>query len=188
MKISFIKNHIWILVSILIIYSCNPRRNVPQNLPIYGNKVSDSIIYGFINYLIDHPNLNVNIKAKIINDEKLKMPFPFALKNDSIELTKMPFLSANDIKYIFSQKKQFQAFIINPNKVNNKRLITNDSIFEKNNEYSTISCPLFNIDKTIAIIRTSYSDCSSCQVGGVYIFQKQDSKWVLIKKIQGWVI
>lgn len=171
------------LIFILSVCSCNTKK---QPVDTFSNEVSDSIVYGFINYLIEHPELSPDIKSNVTSDKILKIPFPFHFKNDSIELTKLGILTSDDIQFIFSQKRQFQTFVLNPKKIHNRKVISLDSVFNSNS-YSTISYPLFNLDKTIAIIRVSYTDCPLCWIGGVYLYQKRHSEWFLIKELQGWM-
>ena len=185
MRIYFKTYSLFLVIFILSIYSCNVKKQ-PVNAIQNENEVNDSIVYGFINYLIEHTELITNIKSNITSDKVLEMPFPFYFKNDSIALTKLSVLNSEDIQFIFSQKIQFQTFDIDPKKIHNRKVISPDSIFNFNS-YSTISYPLFNIDKTIAIIRVSYSDCSLCGIGGVYAYQKRHSEWFLIKELQGWI-
>ena len=182
-------NRIFLLLIIIFTYSCITKKSGNCNIANLKEQVKDSVLYEFINYLVDNPDRNPNIRCtKIVSDSQLDMPFPFILKKDSIELTKMTdFLSKKDIKYIFSQKKEFDNFDLNPKLIKHASKSNKNSLKYINPPFCTISYPLFNIDKTKVIIRTSYSDCRLCSVGGVYLYEKRNSKWVLIKKISGWI-
>jgi hypothetical protein len=185
MKIKII---LFFLFSVCI-YSCNTKKNQIKNIANSEPQIADSIIYGFINFFIDHPEINPNTKCnEFINDKELGLPFPFFFKKDSMALTKMvTFLSKKDIEFIFSQRKKFEKFVLNPKLINHAKIINSESLSSRNQRFCTISYPLFNIDKTKVIIRTSYSDCSLCSVGGVFMYEKRNSKWILIKELNGWI-
>lgn len=145
--------------------------------------IADSTIYEVINYVLSHKELNTIIKSNyLLNKEG--MPFLFALKNDSLELTQMDsILSKADIKYIFSQKKQYEKFTVNPKYIRSKDIIPYDSL-NNYKSYCTISFPLFNIKKDIAIIRTTYYCGTLCSLTGTYIYQRRNSNWVLLKVLK----
>lgn len=170
-----------ILFFTLISCSQSENKKAPQYLKY--EIISDSVTYDFLNFILSHSELNKNIKSNyIVNKESIGFPFDF--KNDSLELTKMnTIFNKDDIVYIFSQKKQFENFSLNPSYIKNKHIIPRDSI-DNYKSFCTISFPLFNIKGDIVIIRTSYySGALSSQIG-TFIYQKGNSGWILIKTFE----
>lgn len=159
------------------------KANVKTNLAI--NNIDDSLIYKAINYVLNHKEINPDMKSNLLVSRQL-MPYIFHFSNDSLMLTKLDdILSKEDISYIFSQKKQFEDFIINPTYIEGKKVIQADSLNNTSvKAYSTISFPLFNLKKDIIILRTSYYCGAFCGHQGIYVYKWINSKLVLLKTLQ----
>lgn len=106
------------------------------------------------------------------------------MPSDSLMLTELKSIfSDEDIKYIFSQKKQAESFKIDKKLIHGKKVINTENL-DSVNTYSTISLPLFNLEKNIVILRTSYYCGASCGHQGTYIYRWLDSEMILIKTLQ----
>jgi hypothetical protein len=152
------------------------------------DRIPDSLTYSVINFLIANKNANPDLHSKYLIDKQM-IPFIFYFKDDSIALTKLDTLfTRKDIDFIFSQEKQFSSFKINPTRIRGKIILNADSIDRYNHRpLSSISFPLFNLDKSIFIVRTFYSCGMLCGKGGIYMYKKEKSKWVLIETISSWI-
>lgn len=177
------KSIIYSLIIISLYNSCQINKNNNPRENENHEPINDSLIYKNINYLLCHKGINPDLEDTIILS-KQSMPFPFYFKNDSILLTQLDTLfSKADIEFIFSQKKQFEKFVINPIYIKNKIVVSSDSSIAVKS-YSTISYPLFNLKKNIIIVRTSYYCGVFCGHQGVYIYKWMNNELVLIKVIQ----
>jgi len=183
----------WLLCLTLWGCSCSYKSKIVNrdNTKVTSSDIiPDSLIYNAINFLIANKDANPDLLSKYLID-KQKMPFIFYFKEDSIELRKLDTLfTSKDIDFIFSQKKLFNDFKIDSSKIVGKIILLDDSIESKNSpivSYSSISFPLFNLNKTIFIVRTYYQCSVLCGTGGTYIYKKINSKWTLIKIINQWI-
>lgn len=169
----------------IFLLSCHENNSVNQNSGLSKDIISDSLVYDVINYLFNHDELNSDVRSNLISN-KDGMPFIFYFKEDSLKLLGLDtFFTDDDIKFIFSQKEQFNKFSINQDRTKNKTIISSDSLRHLNHEsFSTISFPLFNITKDIFIIRTTYNCGVLCGHSGTYIYKKKNSRWVLMKIFQ----
>lgn len=155
-----------------------------KNIEVENRKNNtDTLVYDVI-----HSVLLDEEKARNINTEfvlnKENMGFPFAFKDDSLQIVRLDSLfSKIDIEYIFSQKKAFEAFTLSSDVLQGKTLISVDSI-EKFKTYISVSLPLFNKAKNLAIVRFSYYCGMLCGYSNVYIYKKQEGVWMRIKVIQ----
>lgn len=177
----------FIFISILSIFfflgfcCCNQ-----QSSPLKKNKsivISDSLIYDVINYLINHKEINRDIKSEYLASYQ-SPPFIFSLKSDSLLIKKLDnIFSVKDLEFIFSQKKQAESFVIDKRFIKGKKVINRENL-DSVNSYSSISFPLFNLDRSIVIIKTSHYCGAFCGHQGIYLYKWNKSKLVLLKILQ----
>jgi hypothetical protein len=104
------------------------------------------------------------------------------------------------VKFIYEQTESQKIIKLSPRKINRKKIerkildeinrkYYNDletywkKIYKYGDGYYGLELPLFSIDRTIAILRYSYSCGSLCANTGTYIFKLTDGKWERIGNI-----
>ena len=176
--------YITAIVLLAAILSCNTKSGSVVNIaPAVVAVIPDTLVYNVINWLVAHKSSNPNLKSPnmLENDG---MGFIFYFKQDSLNLTQDSLFSEAEVQYIFSQRKQFEAFKVDSLRIIGKTVIPYSSLEKLGlKTHSAVSFPLFNIDRTIFIIRTSYYCGALCATTGAYIYKKKGSGWILVKAI-----
>ena len=168
--------------------------SIPQYSEIKKPKIKEKDYIDFFNQILDKNGLILNEKIEIF-------PIEFEYLNDNLlTLTKDKILNLNDIKFISEQAKIQKNIKLSPRKINRKKIerkildeinrkYYNDletywkEIYKYGDGYYNLELPLFSIDKTIAILRYSYSCGSLCANTGTYIFKLTNGKWERIGNI-----
>jgi len=179
-----VRFYITTIVLLAAILSCNTKPGSAVNIaPAVVAVIPDTLVYNVINWLVVNKSSNPNIKSPYMLETD-SMGFIFYFKQDSLNLTQDSLFSEADVQYIFSQRKQFEAFKVDWLQIKGKTVIPYSS-FERLGlkTYSAVSFPLFNRNKTIFIIRTSYYCGALCATTGAYIYKKKGSGWILVKAI-----
>jgi hypothetical protein len=163
-------------------------QNKPIPQTVINPFIEDSVIYSAISYLLTDTTYNHFLKYEKLS-EKWQIAFPFQLKDDSLELTKMDTIfSTKDVEFILTQKNMFYQFRVNGSKIGNRIIVPEDSLeLSKNLPYSFITLPIFNMKKDKLIICFGYYCGVLCAEGGTYIYQKKGGRWIRIKIINEWI-
>jgi hypothetical protein len=193
-----------ILTSILIMLFFNSCQNPKQD------KITESDVYNFINEVIPtlaegHTNCDVivdkpilNVSGKEVTTEEELLILKKAIKG----FYKNKWIKRQDIDYLLSQQND-STFIFKQDQIH-KKLISNqtiDSIFNLPDShgyytlhkelnvasFGRISKPFFTRDKNTAIIVFDIYRNYENANGSIFIFKKDDDKWVLQKWIETWI-
>jgi hypothetical protein len=168
-----------------LIASCNTKKEVKEinhsNEPRQIN-IDDSTVYSVVTYLFKNKSSNPFLKYEKVL-ESAQMPFFFEFKNDSLEIVKLDSIfDSKDIEYMLTQKKQFYKFKLDQTKLDNKIIISIDSLeLAKNYPYCYMSFPVFNARKDEFMIRTGYVSGILSAEGATFIYQKRGTDWKIIK-------
>lgn len=194
-----------LLILLFSLFSCEQASITSHKEKGEGKQlVAENEIYQFVNYLLKDFSLFGPIN-NIVVDKDLVLD-PLLSVQDSITIVKMDSVfSSSDVIFLFQQSKNLKSFRFKSEKLPSKTVISSDTLlaFRKTHKsltdywknfkkefgstgYCTISMPLFSVDKSKAIIRTSYHCGGFCGGGGTYIFKKENGKWTLIKTLSNW--
>lgn len=164
--------------------------------------ISDSITYELINTILDNDLSNGILKCNSVLDTDTQIPVYSS--TDSLMIAQLDSsFSKIDKRFIFSQLKQANQFILNPKYIINKKVISTDSVralkdnkakwaywhsFRNRNghqEFCCISKPLFSVNKHLAVVRTTFYDKVGSS-GAIFIYKKQRSRWIKYKALETW--
>lgn len=163
----------------------------------YSNIISDQEIINFMNEMLkldDFENTNVEMKKLILSRIVNWQHSSFVQKTKN-EATNTPefmgsgylfntiddsIITKGDINYFLEQNKYIKVKFWKNKLVNNQlvKKSNNDKIFK----YS-YSIPLFNLDKSKAVIYKGYIKNKLTRGFGYYLYHKVNGKWKLLKPI-----
>ena len=165
--------------------------------------VEDSVVYGFINEVIDGARPDSTVDCDKLADKTI-IGFTHT-EIDSAHLDSLLF-SKKDITFIQRQLSVMQYFKLNPQDIHNKQIISSDTLmtFFKKREgsesfwssyrkkygkggFCSMSMPLFSLDKETAIFHMSYHCGGMCGHGGTYIYKRKKGKWTVVKELSSWI-
>lgn len=165
----------------------------------YQNLVDNQTVYGLINCEALNENKIFKSCENVLNRETT-----FCSNCDSLLLEKIDTLfSKKDKEFIVKQYKNSIHFILDQKLLKHKNIIEYDTtmlatreksraywdkLLEKYHCIETISLPLFNLKKDMAIVQISYNCGILCGEGGTYIFKlNRSGEWELYLKFEEWI-
>ncbi len=188
------------LSCLILIISCRKDEIKIERTLGYSAIIEDSLIYYFLNNTL----LKENDIYKYCNTVLNKKPFytvngesPFLKKIDTIK-----FFSVADKEFIKRQYDNSKYFSLNKNLLKNKivveidttlktreeRRVFYDNLLNKFRCYSSVSVPIFNSSKNIAIVECEYICGLMCAEGGTFIYRKNEKNvWEIIMVVDRWI-
>jgi len=197
------------LTILLLLISCGKR--------LQHHASSPNLIDSVITYTIIEDSLNIFVDSSIHNNlSKWKPVFrlcsilkPWNSTNNPNNEDALNFnfnhinsqLSVrNNLKFFSSDDSSYFLKQIHENYLDTLKVITESEIWytdgkeiekvpNNSNHYLfyQFSKPLFNANKTVAVVGLSSYDGKSTHEGGVYLIMKrQNKKWILLKEIDWW--
>jgi|SRR5690606_13318840 len=197
------KKLLYILFCITLI-SCNSKtEEIKEEVVVFssdGTTIYENDVYEVINAFLSNFDEHQENPKKLAKGDFLLL-FPFVEEQpyeyDIQELNEIlsrsdSLFSEKDKKFITKQMKNSnfdlkQGFISNYKVLSKDFINTITGFSDEVNKFHTISIPLFNLKKDIAMISfgtyTGYNDASGMKI----IYKKENGKWVAIKTLNLWI-
>lgn len=195
-----IKNYFPLYLFIILTISCSQEKRDISKVNNYSNPfLSDSITYNFINEVLSQEFERYEFSCDIVLN-KAQIPL-FFRPEDSLQIIRMNSLfNKEDISFIFQQKAWSQNFELNPKLIKGKKVIPLDSIqagakklgllylkefrekYAKGG-YCFITMPLFNKDKSIAIVKKEMICGNFCGERHLSVYKRINKRWVKIYEL-----
>lgn len=190
---------LWLMVS-LTVFCSRKAPEVQQGSNFSNPLVADSITYSFINDALSQEFKDYNFSCNKVLNKNL---WPEYLStDDSLKMVSLDSLfNKEDIAIIYEQQVRSGTFKLNPKMVRGRKVIPTDSILNFKNkrtisfvqiymerygkvDFCYISMPLFNKNKSIAIIEKGMSCGLTCGELENLIFKRINKKWILVTNLR----
>ncbi len=196
----------YLILAILFVLLLSCHNNKNEDKIIHKQIVHDTIVYGFINSLLENKVIDELQSSNILSLATSQI----YTKQDSSSLSEInDLISKEDLEFINKQVECSKYFELNPNYIKSRVILPVDtimSLFLPNRDryvldsswnnyhkkygekgFCSITMPLFSRNHKLAFIKTGYSCGSLCGYGGTYILIKKKNKWTILKQIENWV-
>ena len=199
------KKHFLIAIFSILLISCKKdveikiKKNETDLPEKYQELVDNENIYGLLNSEALRRNKIFNFCNNILNRKTV-----YYVGQNTVLLKKVDTLfSQKDKEFISKQYRNSIKFILNQRFLKHKRVVEFDTtmlatkeksraywdkLLEKHHCIGSISIPLFNLEKNMAIVEVGYYCGILCGEGGTYIYKlNRSGNWELYLTIEEWI-